>query len=92
MVRTSKHLLLDASHMHVLQLNYPLQPTGNASSPVWALDAGFSSTHVEFGSDKGTSGFGFTDGVWGAGAVPEPQGETAKQRAEVWFQAVSRGH
>ncbi|KAJ7146054.1 beta-lactamase/transpeptidase-like protein [Mycena epipterygia] len=69
------------------------QPTGNASSPVWALDAGFSSTHVEFGSSKGTSGFGFTDGVWGAGAgVPEPQGETAEERAEVWFQAVSRGH
>ncbi|KAJ7938345.1 beta-lactamase/transpeptidase-like protein [Mycena leptocephala] len=60
-------------------------PTGNASSPTWAYDAGFSSTHVEFGVGKGTSGFGFIDGVWGAQDVPDPQGKTAEQRAEVWF-------
>ncbi|KAJ7452152.1 beta-lactamase/transpeptidase-like protein [Mycena galericulata] len=66
-------------------------PTGNASSPVWAYDAGFSSTHVEFGaSTKGVIGFGFEDGVWGAGdGVPDPQGKTAEDRAEVWFEAVS---
>ncbi|KAJ7431232.1 beta-lactamase/transpeptidase-like protein [Mycena latifolia] len=62
-------------------------PTGNASSPVWAYDAGFSSTHIEFGS----GGFGITDGVWGAASgVPDPQGETIEDRAEVWFKAVSK--
>ncbi|KAJ7629968.1 beta-lactamase/transpeptidase-like protein [Mycena polygramma] len=56
-------------------------PTGNASSPVWAYDSGFSSTHVEFDA----SGFGFEDGVWGAQDAPDPQGTTAEDRAEVWF-------
>ncbi|KAJ6520594.1 beta-lactamase/transpeptidase-like protein [Mycena vulgaris] len=63
-------------------------PTGNASSPVWAYDAGFSSTHVEFGP----GGFGLTGGVWGAASgVPDPQGQTAEERAEVWFQGGTRG-
>ncbi|KAF8172753.1 beta-lactamase/transpeptidase-like protein [Mycena galopus ATCC 62051] len=60
-------------------------PTGNASSPVWAYDAGFSSTNVEFGAGNGTSGFGFENGVWGAQNAPDPQGNTAEERAEVWF-------
>ncbi|KAJ7686800.1 beta-lactamase/transpeptidase-like protein [Mycena rosella] len=61
------------------------KPTGNASSPIWAYDAGFSSTHIEFGA----GGFGLQDGVWGAASgVPDPQGRTAEERAEVWFTAV----
>lgn len=54
---------------------------------MWAYDAGFSSTHAEFGpSANGTVGFGFEDGVWGAGdGIPDPQGQTAEDRAEVWF-------
>ncbi|KAJ7855003.1 beta-lactamase/transpeptidase-like protein [Mycena olivaceomarginata] len=62
-------------------------PTRNASSPIWAYDAGFSSTNVEFGVDtaNGTSGFGFVGGVWGAQDSPDPQGKTAEERAEVWF-------
>ncbi|KAJ7270753.1 beta-lactamase/transpeptidase-like protein [Mycena haematopus] len=60
-------------------------PTGNASSPVWAYDAGLSSTNVEFGASNGTFGFGFENGVWGAQDSPDPQGNTAEERAEVWF-------
>ncbi|KAJ7303572.1 beta-lactamase/transpeptidase-like protein [Mycena albidolilacea] len=46
-------------------------PTGNSSSPIWAYDAGLSSTNVEFGAGtaNGTFGFGF--------------GTTAEERAEV---------
>ncbi|KAK7055396.1 beta-lactamase domain-containing protein [Favolaschia claudopus] len=62
-------------------------PTGNASSPVWAYDAGFSSTNVVFGP----GGFGFVGGVWGAQDSPDPQGKTAEQKAEVWFDK-SYGH
>ncbi|KAJ6630159.1 hypothetical protein B0H10DRAFT_1758968, partial [Mycena sp. CBHHK59/15] len=65
------------------------KPTGNPSSPVWALDAGFSSTNVEFGFSDTGSGFGLVGGVWGAGAgVPDPQGKTVEERAEVWFAAI----
>ncbi|KAJ7303566.1 beta-lactamase/transpeptidase-like protein [Mycena albidolilacea] len=62
-------------------------PTGNASSPIWAYDAGLSSTNVEFGAGtaNGTFGFGFVGGVWGAQDSPDPQGTTAEERAEVWF-------
>ncbi|KAF7373511.1 Beta-lactamase domain-containing protein [Mycena sanguinolenta] len=61
-------------------------PTGNASSPVWAYDAGFTGTQVEFGvSTDGTTGFGFENGLWGAQDCPDPQGNTAEERAEVWF-------
>ncbi|KAJ7075673.1 beta-lactamase/transpeptidase-like protein [Mycena belliarum] len=61
-------------------------PTGNASRPVWPYDAGFSSTHIEFGA----GGFGLTGGVWGAGGgLPDPQGESIAERAEVWFNATS---
>ncbi|KAJ7730392.1 beta-lactamase/transpeptidase-like protein [Mycena maculata] len=67
-------------------------PTGNASSPLWAYDAGLAGTIVEFGVSNGTGavGFGFEGGVWGEGVdVPDPQGQTAEERAEVWFEAVS---
>ncbi|KAJ6463410.1 beta-lactamase/transpeptidase-like protein [Mycena sanguinolenta] len=61
-------------------------PTGNASSPVWVYDAGFTGTQVEFGaSTDGTVGFGFENGLWGAQDSPDPQGNTAEDRAEVWF-------
>ncbi|KAJ7101414.1 beta-lactamase/transpeptidase-like protein [Mycena belliarum] len=61
-------------------------PTGNASRPVWPYDAGFSSTHIEFG----VGGFGLTGGLWGAGdGIPDPQGESIAERAEVWFNATS---
>ncbi|KAJ7182523.1 beta-lactamase/transpeptidase-like protein [Mycena crocata] len=61
-------------------------PTGNASAPVWDFDARFAGTHVEFGSSNGKSGFGLLGGLWGPGAgVPDPKGDTAEARAEVWF-------
>ncbi|KAF7326632.1 Beta-lactamase domain-containing protein [Mycena venus] len=67
-------------------------PTGNASSPIWAYDAGFSSTNVVFGSgSNGGSGFGFVGGVWGAQDSPDPQGKTAEDQAEVWFAKVAKG-
>ncbi|KAJ7160945.1 beta-lactamase/transpeptidase-like protein, partial [Mycena filopes] len=58
-------------------------PTGNASSPVWAYDAGFSSTVVQFGDGtNGTSGFGFFGGVWGAASgLPDPKGNTTEDTA-----------
>ncbi|KAJ7153556.1 beta-lactamase/transpeptidase-like protein [Mycena crocata] len=61
-------------------------PTGDAASPVWAFDARFAGTHAEFGSSNGTTGFGLLGGLWGPGAgVPDPKGDTAEERAEVWF-------
>ncbi|KAJ6463409.1 beta-lactamase/transpeptidase-like protein [Mycena sanguinolenta] len=61
-------------------------PTGNASSPVWAYDNGFTGAKVEFGpSIDGTIGFGLEGGLWGAQNSPDPQGNTAEDRAEVWF-------
>ncbi|KAJ7617278.1 beta-lactamase/transpeptidase-like protein [Roridomyces roridus] len=63
------------------------KPTGNPSSPLWAFDAGFAGTIVEFGvGADGNVGFGFQGGIWGAGVnVPDPNGDTAEERAEIWF-------
>ncbi|KAJ7610057.1 hypothetical protein FB45DRAFT_1121883, partial [Roridomyces roridus] len=63
------------------------KPTGNPSSPLWAFDAGLAGTIVEFGVGvDGNVGFGFQGGIWGAGVnVPDPSGNTAEERAEIWF-------
>ncbi|KAJ7222488.1 beta-lactamase/transpeptidase-like protein [Mycena pura] len=64
-------------------------PSGNASSPIWAYDGGFSGTTVQFGSSSGRTGFGFFGGVWGGGdGVPDPSGQTTEQNSEVWFEAA----
>ncbi|KAJ7058190.1 beta-lactamase/transpeptidase-like protein [Mycena amicta] len=59
----------------------------DASSPLWAYDAGLSGTIALTGTDtNGTVGFGFLGGVWGAGSgVPDPVGQTPEEITEVWF-------
>ena len=64
----------------------PRQPTGNASVPYWTLDLGLGTAAQAF-VDGQLSGLGFR-GVWGAENTPEPKGNTAKKRAEVWFDRV----
>ena len=58
------------------------------SDPYWTLglDPGISSPALAF-VDGRLSGLGLT-GVWGAGDVPEPEGSTERERAEVWFDKV----
>ncbi|KAF4596497.1 hypothetical protein EYR38_007884 [Pleurotus pulmonarius] len=66
---------------------FDIYPTGNSSNPFWvsAIPAVISSPVAEFAQDNGTFGFGLT-GVWGAGdGVPEPLGNTVRERSEVWF-------
>ncbi|KAF7321092.1 Beta-lactamase domain-containing protein [Mycena chlorophos] len=62
----------------------------NASSLLWAYDAGFDGTVALTGVDaNGTIGFGFLGGIWGAGSgVPDPAGSTPDQATEVWFAKV----
>ncbi|KAF7299684.1 Beta-lactamase class penicillin binding protein [Mycena chlorophos] len=62
----------------------------NASSALWAYDAGFAGTVALTGTDaNGTVGFGFLGGIWGAGVgVPDPvvtNTTTPDEATEVWF-------
>ncbi|KAG6827402.1 hypothetical protein H0H92_011930 [Tricholoma furcatifolium] len=64
-------------------------PTGNPEEPFWTL-YGLAGEPVEpalaeFDFDGDSRGVGLI-GVWGAGTdVPSPEGETIRERAEVWF-------
>ncbi|RDB26831.1 Gigasin-6 [Hypsizygus marmoreus] len=65
-------------------------PTNNASEPFWTYGDSDLRTGItaEIGVDRGRIGFGLR-GAWGAGAgIPSPQGMTARDRGEVWFQKV----
>ena len=53
------------------------------SDPYWTLDQDLGTSALAFVDDQ-LSGLGFS-GVWG---VPEPDGNTARERAEVWFDKV----
>ncbi|KAJ7118448.1 beta-lactamase/transpeptidase-like protein [Mycena crocata] len=61
-------------------------PTGNyLDKPFWVRTIADPSFVAEFSQDENL-GFSFRS-VWGAGAgVESPQGDTVKERAEVWFE------
>ena len=63
------------------------QPTGNASDPYWTLGLDSTDSTAQAFVDDRLSGLGFR-GIWGAENVPEPDGNTARERAEVWFAKV----
>ena len=58
------------------------QPTGNTSAPYWTHEVALGVSHASV--DDQLSGLGLT-GVWGAQNAPGPKGDTARERAEVWF-------
>ncbi|KAL0960872.1 hypothetical protein HGRIS_005887 [Hohenbuehelia grisea] len=62
-------------------------PTGNDTVPFWTTRrAGSVAT---FAADDQGSGFGVAGGLWGAGAgVPDPAGNSVRERSEVWFGKV----
>ena len=62
------------------------QPTGNASVPYWTHHQGLGTAAQAFVDDQ-LSGLGLR-GIWGAENVPEPEGNTPEERAEVWFDRV----
>ncbi|KAL0577108.1 hypothetical protein V5O48_004861 [Marasmius crinis-equi] len=67
-------------------------PTINdPTQPFWTkvIDIG-SGVKAEFDGDgRGVLGVGFTGDLWGASpGVPEPKGETVKEKAEVWFDRI----
>ncbi|GLB41349.1 putative beta-lactamase [Lyophyllum shimeji] len=58
-------------------------PTGNASQPFWTYNAGVLDSSAVAQFDKGGVGM---MGIWGASdGVPEPEGKSIKELAEVWF-------
>ncbi|KAF5365308.1 hypothetical protein D9758_005451 [Tetrapyrgos nigripes] len=66
------------------------RPTHDPSEPYWTHTETEPIITAEFSSDEnGELGFGLTGGFWGAGpGVESPVGESAKERAEVWFTKV----
>ncbi|KAJ6462271.1 beta-lactamase/transpeptidase-like protein [Mycena vitilis] len=67
-------------------------PTGDGSGPSWAMDAGLAGNVAEFDVQTGkVTGFGMRGGISQPGPqVPQPQGPTVEERAEIWFDAVGR--
>lgn len=61
------------------------------SQPYFATSGRVSDTgsFAELMVEGRNTGFGIS-GLWGAGAgVPDPEGKTVRERAEVWFDKVS---
>ncbi|KAG6810844.1 hypothetical protein H0H92_010109 [Tricholoma furcatifolium] len=84
------HIMLnhfDGNFFNVTPLISAHDPN-NSSEPYWtygvsALDSGAS---AEFQVDGDQIAFGFF-GIWGAGGgIPDPQGNTLQERAEVWLE------
>ncbi|KAJ7655903.1 hypothetical protein B0H17DRAFT_1265352, partial [Mycena rosella] len=73
-------------------------PTGNASAPFWASDAGLEGNVAEFVvSAAGVVGFGIRGGIWVAGSRGDAnpmegalQGATVEEKSEVWYDAVEK--
>ncbi|KAF9265205.1 beta-lactamase/transpeptidase-like protein [Marasmius fiardii PR-910] len=66
-------------------------PTLNdPNQPFWTRVLSAPGLTAEFGSENGTIGVGLSGGVWGAGLdVPDPQGETLRDRSEVWMEKIA---
>ncbi|KAF9460612.1 beta-lactamase/transpeptidase-like protein [Collybia nuda] len=87
-----------ASHIMITHFNgdscnvtaFSVYPTGDPTEPFWTQgdDGTNFDTYAELVVDQDHVGLGIT-GIWGAGVgVPSPQGKTARERSEVWFDKI----
>lgn len=73
----------------IVMNNRAFQPnTGQESEPFWTRTTQGPGVNAEFVINENHIGLGFT-GIWGAAiGVPDLQGQTVQDRAEVWFVKV----
>ncbi|KAL0567548.1 hypothetical protein V5O48_014444 [Marasmius crinis-equi] len=64
--------------------------TNDTTEPFWTKVVSAPGLQAEFGLDDGALGVGFTGGLWGAGdGVPDPSGDTLKERSEIWMEKAA---